>query len=64
MLARATEREELTLAPRETKWLSRLAGAADALPDTEEELLAAVADRVELGKVRLEDYDLAVGRSS
>ena len=51
------------MAPREAKWLSRLAGAADALPDTEEELLAAVADRVELGKVRLEDYELAVGRS-
>ena len=63
VLARASMQGELMLPPREAKWLSRLTAAADGLPDTEEQLLAAVADRIELGKVRLEDYELGFGRS-
>ena len=60
-LSRACESGELRLAGRELKWLSRLAAAADALPESEEELLASVTDRVELGKVRLDQYELEVG---
>ncbi len=58
VLARACERGELSMPGRELKWMSRLASAADALPDTEEELLAAVVERVDLGKVRLDEYEL------
>ena len=58
VLARACERGELSMPGRELKWMSRLATAADALPDTEEELLAAVVERVDLGKVRLDEYEL------
>jgi methanol--5-hydroxybenzimidazolylcobamide Co-methyltransferase len=60
VLSRACEREELSLPARERKWLARLTGAADGLPDTEEELLASVAERVELDKVRLDQYELEV----
>ena len=62
VLRRACERDELTLPVREQKWLARLSTAADALPDTEEELFHSVAERVELGKVRLDQYEPEVGR--
>lgn len=58
VLRRACAHEELSLPARELKWLSRLAAAADELPDSEEELLASVAARLDLGKVRLDQYGL------
>jgi methanol---5-hydroxybenzimidazolylcobamide Co-methyltransferase len=60
VLERASSRGELSLPSRELKWLARLSAAAEALPESEEELLASVAARAELSKVRLDQYELEV----
>lgn len=62
ILERGRQAGELVLPAREVKWLGRLTAAADALPDSEEELLASVAAGHELGKVRLEQYGIGVGQ--
>ena len=43
----------------EVRWLDRLSKQADALPEDENELIASMRKKVDLSKVRLEEYGLA-----
>jgi len=48
----------LALAKGELTWLGRLSGAADELPEDEQELIESVSGRVDAAKVRLGEYKL------
>jgi methanol---5-hydroxybenzimidazolylcobamide Co-methyltransferase len=49
---------ELSLPPRELKWLDRLSAAADALPESESDFLAQTLPIVDRTKTRLDQYEL------
>ena len=60
-LRQACKKGELTFSKQEMRWLDRLSNKADELPEDEDEFIRAVLPRVDLGKVRLSEYELAVG---
>jgi methanol---5-hydroxybenzimidazolylcobamide Co-methyltransferase len=49
---------ELTFSRMEQRWLDRLSGLADDLPDQEDEFIAGMTQLVDPGKVRLDQYGL------
>lgn len=57
-LTAAHGRGELTIPKRELKWLSRLASAADELPESEDEFVEQMLTRVDRTKIRLDQYEL------
>ncbi len=59
-LRAAVSSGQLSLPPRESKWLDRLARQADSLPDSEEEFIEQMLPQVDEAKVRLEEYDVRV----
>jgi methanol---5-hydroxybenzimidazolylcobamide Co-methyltransferase len=57
-LRRAEADGELSLPPRELKWLDRLSVAADSLPESETAFHGQLLPRVDRAKARLDQYDL------
>jgi len=57
-LRAADEAGAFALARRERSWLSRLSATADELPEDEETFVAETLDRLDLSKVRLDQYGL------
>jgi methanol---5-hydroxybenzimidazolylcobamide Co-methyltransferase len=57
-LRRAHDADQLALPGREVSWLERLSAAAGELPDDEGSFLDRTLARVDLSKVRLEQYEL------
>jgi methanol---5-hydroxybenzimidazolylcobamide Co-methyltransferase len=48
----------LTYSRMEQRWLDRLTGLADELPEDEDEFIAAIIPQIDPGKVRLDQYGL------
>jgi len=48
----------LSLSKLETRWLARLAAAAADLPESEDEFIAGMLEKVDRAKVRLEEYGI------
>ncbi|MFN8474379.1 MAG: methyltransferase MtaB domain-containing protein [Anaerolineae bacterium] len=60
-LRQAASEGIFTLSKMESRWLDRLSRQADALPEDEDEFIAAMAQTVDHTKGRLEEYGLGVG---
>jgi methanol--5-hydroxybenzimidazolylcobamide Co-methyltransferase len=58
LLRRAQGETTFALSTSELRWLDRLSRQADALPEDENEFFASMRKKIDLGKVRLEEYDL------
>jgi len=57
-LRKAGEAGELTFSRMEQRWLDRLSGLADELPEQEDEFIARMLPLVDPSKVRLDQYGL------
>lgn len=57
-LARAHQQQEVTIAPREVRWLDNLRKQADALPEDEQELIAEMSQSAEAASFLPGEYEL------
>lgn len=57
-LKQAKEAGELSLSGLEGRWLDRLSRAADDLPEDEDVFISRMIPRLDMGKIRLREYDL------
>lgn len=58
LLRRAHNQGAFAISTTEVRWLDRLSRQADALPEDENELIASMRKKIDLSKVRLEEYGL------
>ncbi len=58
VLKNAVKEGVVKVSPRELPWLDRMEQETEELPDDVEKAWAAVRERLDLDKIRLEDYDL------
>lgn len=59
VLKDAIEKGHVKVSPRELPWLDRMEQETDELPDDAEKAWVSVRDRLDLDKIRLQDYDVA-----
>ena len=59
VLKDAIDKGKIKVSPRELPWLDRMEQETEELPDDVEKAWAAVRDRLDLDKIRLQDYDLS-----
>lgn len=60
VLRDAASRSAFPLSRPERRWLTRLSGQADQLPDDEDAFIGQMLSQIDQGKVNLDQYDLAV----
>ena len=58
LLGRAHNQGAFAISTTEVRWLDRLSRQADALPEDENEFIASMRKKIDLNKVRLEEYGL------
>jgi methanol--5-hydroxybenzimidazolylcobamide Co-methyltransferase len=57
-LRQASTLGHFPLSRLESRWLDRLSSQADELPEDENQFISEMLTKIDLGKIRLEEYDL------